>query len=82
VFLNSDLLLLLELYAGGLKVSVKKKIFFWVCRFGIVALFFRLFFVSGRCCVVCLCVCVCVCVLCLVSRAKGIVLYCLCCVGL
>jgi hypothetical protein len=81
VFLNSDLLLLLELYAGGLKVSVKKKIFFWVCRFGIVALFFRLFcFWALLCC--CVCVCVCVCVLCLVSRAKGIVLYCLCCVGL
>jgi hypothetical protein len=69
VFINSDLLLLLllELHGGGggggLKVSVKKNIFFWVCRFGIVALFSRLF-----CFWVLLCVCVCV--LCLVSRAK------------
>jgi hypothetical protein len=67
VFLNSDLLLLLlELDGGGggggLKVSVKKNIFFWVCRFGIVALFLRLF-----CFWVLL---LCVCVLCLVSRAK------------
>ncbi len=70
MFLNSDLLLLLllssELHGGGgggLKVSVKQNIFFWVGRFGIVALFLRLF-----CFWVLLCVCVCV--LCLVSRAK------------
>jgi hypothetical protein len=59
VFLNSDLLLLLELHGGGgsgLKVSVRKNIFFWVCRFGIVALFLRLF-----CFWVLLCCCVCVC---------------------
>ncbi len=54
MLLNSDLLLLLlGLHGGGgggLKVRVKKKIFFWVCRFGIVALFLS-FFVSGCCCV-------------------------------
>jgi hypothetical protein len=72
VFLNSDLLLLLlELHGGGggggggLKVGVKQNIFFWVCRFGIVALFSRLF-----CFWVLLCCCVCVCFLCLVCRAK------------
>ncbi len=62
MFLNSDLLLLLELHGGGgggLKVSVKKNVFFWVCRFGIFALFLRLFLFLGV--VVLLCVCVCVC---------------------
>ncbi len=64
MFLSSDLLLLLELHGGGgggLKVSVKKNIFFWVGRFGIVALFLRLF---------CFWVLFYACVLCLVSRAK------------
>jgi hypothetical protein len=75
VFLNSDfLLLLLELQGGGggggLKVSVQKNIFFWVCRFGIIALFLRLF---------CFWV-VCVCVFCVwfAEQSDCVVLFVLC----
>jgi hypothetical protein len=77
VFLNSDLLLLLELHGGGgggLKVSVKKNIFFWVCRFGIVALFFRLFCFWVLCCC---CVCVCF-VFGFQSKVNCVVLFVLC----
>jgi len=90
VFLNSDLLLLLELHGGGgggLKVSVKKNVFFWVCRFGIFALFLRLFcFWVLLCCCVCVCVCVfCVwfpeqrelcCIVCVVLVCRAIELCC------
>jgi len=93
VFLNSDLLLLLLLElpggagGGGLKVSVKKNIFFWVCRFGIVALFFRLFSFWVLLCCCCCCVCVCVCfVFGFQSKVNCVVLVCraieLCCVVL
>ncbi len=75
MFLNSDLLLLLELYGGALKVSVKKKIFFGFVDLELLLSFSDFFCFWALLC--CCCVCVCF-VFGFQSKGNCVVLFALC----